>query len=227
MATIQDPLVVSRYIAAILERVEVDGLVIDAYTDFQALQRMCESLSGKASVSAPFSPDFFDIGPADGLWLCCRDAKDRVVHVQAMRRETLEGIDLATHWCQQLRRLYSDRSAAVRFVERFCPAAQDITGVVVYHGEVWITPRMRRRRLAGLLSRLALALALLKWTPDYVYGFNDESVALSGLTAREGYMHMQPHPVEWERPPDHINPSEWLVWMGRRDLEYLVRQPVE
>ena len=226
MATIHDPLVVARYIAAILDRVEVDGLTIDVHTDFQALHRLCASLKGKSAVSEPFSPEYFDIGPSDGLWICGSDAKGRPVHIQALRRDSLEGIDLATHWRQQLRRIHVDRSDTTRFDGGFCPAATEISGIVVEHGEMWIAPRLRGRRLAGYLSRLALALALLKWVPDYVYGYVDKNLAAKGFPVREGYMHMQPQAVDWVEPPPQFSLGEWLVWMPRRDLEYLVRQPV-
>ena len=227
MATIHDPLVVSRYIAAILERVEGDGLTIDVDTDFHALQRLCASVRGKAPLSEQFSPDFFDIGPADGLWICGSDAAGRVTHIQAMRRDVLEGIDLASHWRQQLRRTLVDRDDTAEIGAEFCPAASAIQGVVIEHGEMWIAPRLRRRRLAGLLSRLALGLAVAKWAPDFVYGFVAEALVMKGFPAREGYMHMQPMAVGWVRPPDHINSDDWLVWMAAQDLDYLVRQPIE
>ncbi len=151
-----------------------------------------------------------------------------MVHVQALRRETLDGVDLATYWCQKLRRIFCDRNEEVRFDERFCPAAREITGAIVEHGEMWIAPQIRgKAALAGSLSRLALALALIKWAPDYVYAFIAPKLVLNGFSARFGYMHMQPCAIAWLHPAERINADEYLVWMARQDLEHLVRQPVQ
>lgn len=227
MGTLHDPLVAARYAADITRRIEAQGLAISEHTDFAALERQCADLEEKPGLSEPFSPRFFDIGPADGLWLCGRNSEGAVVHVQAMRRDTLDGLTLAEHWRQQLRRIHCDQSAPVRFDEQFCPATRDISGVVVEHGEMWIAPDARKRGLAGHLARLALALALLKWVPDYVYGYVSEELVLNGFPAREGYMHMQPRAVDWTHPAVRFSADDYLVWMARQDLEHLVRQPVQ
>ena len=47
--------------------------------------------------------------------------------------------------------------------------------------------------------------------------------ACKGLAAREGYLHMEPG--VWHAPGESETVAEWLVWMARDDIKYLMQFP--
>ena len=55
-------------------------------------------------------------------------------------------------------------------------------------------PTKRGVGLAGDLSRLAHAIALTEWNPDYIYGFVRKELVLKGFPLKEGFMRMLNRP---------------------------------
>ena len=218
------PLQTSRFISSIEREINQRGLTVECMTDFTELNRECDLIDDKLGATEPFSNLFFDIVPSQGFWIRGTDPEGRLSHVQAMRLDNLEGISLADHWAQQLRRIHCDPNPGARLSGGGAPAAHMITGRVVYHGEMWIAQHMRGRGLGGYLSRLALGLAQARWAPDFVYGFVKTDLVRAGFAVREGYMHMQPEGIAWDQAPSNINADDWIVWMGREHLTYLVQQ---
>lgn len=212
-----DPLAVAQYVTAIREDLRESGLELESCDDFDDFEKAVRSTVGKSAISEPFDGVFFDITPADGLWIIGR--KDgKVLHLQALRRDSLTGISLATFWNRYLDRIYDGRPALDH-----CPGAFQITGNVVYHGELWVDKDHRSDGIAPLTCRLAHGLALIKWAPDYIYGLITDQLIRSGFHVREGFAHAQPRAIEWERVPSNIDAADWLVWNSLEDLLHNVK----
>jgi hypothetical protein len=194
------------------------GITIEMCEDFQKLERICNSIEDRKRLSEPFSTKYFDILPRDGFWIRGFDQDGKTVSTQVMRLSELGETNLATLWQQQLKRLHGGK-----LMTTSSPGAQRINGRVVYHGDVWVDRSCARLNLGGIMSHLALSVALLKWAPDFVYGFMRERLCLSGFALKEGYFHCEPIGSHWVEQPREIDPSDWLVWMGRHDLEYLAQ----
>lgn len=220
---VPDDLSLARLIADLDQEVANKGLRIELSTDFIELERLCAKEADRDDVSVCFSPRQFDFTPASAFWLAGYSADGSLVHTQAMRLENLGGLSLAEHWNQQLRRLYVDMSDHAKLRE-FCGASTSIRGNVVYHGEMWIAPSFRNNGLAQSLSRLCLAIGLMRWKPDWIYAFVSREVVLSGLAIRKGYLHFEPLAIEWENPPGLFDPDEWLVYVSKLDLCKLVKK---
>ena len=69
----------------------------------------------------------------------------------------------------------------------------------------------------------ALGMALLEWSPDFVFGLVHPLAACKGLAAREGYMHLAPGGILWQQTEDNDIFEEWLVWMSREDIQHVMR----
>ena len=186
-ALIPCPLATARFLVAAENKIKQLGLRLACHTDFEALNQACDRADGKDATSEPFSRLFMDIPPADGMWISGTDYDDRVVHLQAMRFDRLTGITLADFWKQQFRRIHVDPNPGSALNGRSAPPARRITGDCVYHGEMWVKKELRGRGLGGLLSQFALALALARWNPDYVWGFVSDALARKGFPFTEGY----------------------------------------
>ena len=221
------PLTTARFISDIDRQLAELGLTVICSTDFGEFDEVCSGLSGKDEASEYFSPRFFEITPRDGLWLRALDEAGATVHVQAMRVDRLDGMTLAEHWRQRFRRLFEERQQGVTWDGTTSPIAEEITGTVVYHGDMYVSRDLPQKGLSGPLAHVALGLALSKWEPDYVYGFVDYRYVRHGLTIREGYTHTQRFCAGWINAPEGIQADESIVWMTRDDLIYLTKRPLE
>ena len=85
-----------------------------------------------------------------------------------------------------------------------CPGAFQITGNVVYHGEVWVDRDHRSGGIAPLTCRLAHGLALIKWAPDYIYGLITDRMILVYLETARNTLFLVFIPDSCGKPPHHI-----------------------
>ncbi len=221
------PLTVARFVSGIDRQLADLGLKILCSSDFVAFEELCASLPGKGQASEFFSSRFFEITPRDGFWLRAIDEQGSTVHVQAMRVDRLDGMTLAEHWRRRYRRLYEQRQQGVRWDGTTSPIAEEITGTVVYHGDMYIDRNLPLKGISGPLAHVALGLALSKWEPDYVYGLVDYRFVRQGFTIREGYAHTQRFCAGWIKAPQGVEADESIVWMTRDDLIYLTARPLE
>ncbi len=218
------------YIAWLQDRTFDKGIELELCEDFQELRAVVEAIPERHPIQPEFDPHLTDVGPGNALWVKGLDRCGEVVHLQAMRIYDLRGKTLDEHLGATINKLYCGPGAEAKLNESqasSAPAARSITGWVCYHGELWIRDGdggFRGRGLSRFLPRFLLAVALKKWSPDFVYGFVDHAQVQKGLPARYGYMHMQPGAIRWDVPPKHIAPEEWLVWLDRDDLIYLTQR---
>lgn len=213
---IYDVLAVIDFIDAARNKLRDLGIEFETSNDFEAYEAACAALSGKAVASEPFNSKFYDVLPDDGMWFCGRRGGD-IVKVHAMRRESLTGVCLADYWNLQLPRIHGGKVG-----ERHCPGARQIGGLVVYHGDLYVKPELRRNNIASLSSQLSLALALIKWAPDYFYCFVSPRACRRGFHINYGYSHAQPRAVDWIECPEGIRPDDWLCWTSFEDLVHLI-----
>jgi hypothetical protein len=224
-----DTLRLSKYITSLNEVARHAGIEIELRTDFGHLMELCETLPGKPSPTAMFNPMKHDIGSHNGFWLKGSDSNGVPVHVQAARIYDINGTNLARE-LTSLRAFYANPDLAPNDERCDCaaPMAERITGMVCYHGEIWIRgsdPDLRGQALSGPLARLLLGLVLARWNPDYVFGFAYDWTVSHGLLARYGFWHGQPGAVHWVRPYRNQPLDAWLAWLTRQDLIDFMRTP--
>lgn len=214
-----------RFVAETERELRALGIQLECSTDFERFAKLCRTMKpGAAGATEPFDLALFDIWPDTAFWIGGRDEQGEIVHLQAIRHDSLGELTLAQSWQQQLRRIFCDPNPGAKLRGTTAPAATQITGQVCYHGDMWIADHMRRQGLSGKLSRFALGLALLTWAPDFVYAFAATSVVVRAAHIRMGYMHQQPEGVIWKKPPAGLNADDWIVWLTFQDLIYLIKQ---
>ncbi|MGD1876030.1 MAG: hypothetical protein ACFB13_00850 [Kiloniellaceae bacterium] len=218
----------SRYIGCIEQIAERHGITLEVGGDFDNFRRLRESQPDRPPISPIFDSAVSDLHNGNAFWIKGTADDGELVHLQAVRLQQLGDLSLAEH-------LHGDRLAyAPPGVEvdpdRSCfsaaQASRQITGKVCYHGELWLKGGpggFRGHGLTCALPRLALALAYMAWSPDFMFGLVHPLAACKGLAAREGYMHLEPRGVLWQHPDASEVFEEWLVWMSRMDLEYLLQ----
>jgi hypothetical protein len=204
------------------------GVQIELRTDFDHMLE-CSNSVDKAPLTPMFHPEKSDIGGHNGFWLKGTSFNGELVHMQACRVDELDQTTLHMH-LESLRAFYADPDRTAEDGETCecrAPSACGMTGTVCYHGEIWLKggPNgFRKRNLTAVTPRLVLAIALLRWYPDVIYGMIQSGIATKGVAARYGYRNFQPHGMIWTVPSTGTL-DEWLLWNERRDLIDLVMPP--
>ena len=222
-----DRLTISRQIIELTGQVKNEGIHIEYQINFGYLREVVASIPDKRVVSAMFDVKKSDIGSENGFWIKGTDQSGRVVHVQAIRFDDLTGTTLARHWDVH-RSLYQPPEMKLdlgKTIFASAPAAHEITGLVCYHGELWIHKGLRRKHLASRLANIAMLIALTRFRPDYIYCLITPKVVRTGLSVRNGYLHLHPHGIRWHLPQDQCPFDEYLVWMSGTELALLTDRP--
>ncbi|WP_205769897.1 hypothetical protein [Microvirga sp. KLBC 81] len=211
---------VSKYIYAADELWRRSGLHIAMGDDFEEYVGITSRLPGKPPTTPNFRPDCYELSPGKAFWIIGRDQEGRVAHVQAMRLDDLCDTNLAEH-LESLRACFADptlQAGPGSSCSCYAPTACSITGLVAYHGDIWLRKDFRGRGLAALIGQIAFGLAWAKWSPDFIYalvaGWNIEK----GIVDRYGYLHREPHGSVLRLPAQGIDDDDWLVWLTRDEL---------
>ncbi|WP_420346207.1 hypothetical protein [Pelagibius sp.] len=216
-----------RYISDIIHVSQARGLTLEVSTDFEEFRRVRSAQPERSTLYPMYDVASSYIDATNGFWIKGLDENGELVHTQAMRLLDLSGISLADHFRLHRHKYMTpgDTDDPSQFVYSPTPGSQRITGRVCYHGELWLKDGggkgFRGTGLTTILPRMALALSLMQWSPDYVFGFMYPLAACKGLAAREGYMHMEPG--FWHTPGSSESFAEWIVWMAKEDIEHLMR----
>ncbi len=198
------------------------GLQITLNTDFDELKRINKGLD-KLPLTPNFDPDKADVNPTNGFWMKGVDFGGEVVFTQAARYYNCRNSTLALLH-QSLKAFYEDPKAHAEDGEECvceAPATHYISGHVCYHGELWLKKCYRGRGLTTTLPKLLMALVMLPWSPDYLFGMAQPGICTKGVGARYGYRNMQPHGMIWNVPSSGVL-DEWVIWNNADDLEQAV-----
>jgi len=201
------------------------GIQITLKTDFNELRRVSDGCE-KRPLTPMFDPVKSVIGPANGFWMHGTDVTGETVLLQAARLYELDDSTVALH--HQSLKMFYDNPPAIAEPGECCvceaPATHFMTGRICYHGELWLKGGRSGFRGIGLtrtLPRLLMALALLRWSPDYLFGMAQPGICIKGVGARYGYRNMQPHGMIWTVPSAGTL-DEWVIWNTRNDLKEVV-----
>ncbi|WP_422365354.1 hypothetical protein [Pelagibius sp.] len=217
-----------QFIGAINEVAERNAVRLEVSCDFDEFRDLRQKQTDRPPLSPIFDPAVSDLGEKNAFWIKGSNSKGDVVHTQSVRLNDLSGCSLAEH-LHQRRVAYMPPGVGVDADQSsfgMAPASRFITGDVCYHGELWLKGGNNGLRGSGMTStlpRLALALALLEWSPDFMFGLVHPLAACKGLAAREGYMHLAPGGILWHQADSPEPFEEWLVWMSREDIQHVMR----
>ncbi|KII18284.1 hypothetical protein [Phaeobacter sp. S60] len=196
---------------------EQSGLRLHAVPDISEFQARMARI-GKASNHPMLSPDWHDFTSVEAFGIVfCIDGED--VGGVAARFIDIGEDSLARHWASTYSRLYN--SGAGSPVRAFSStAAKEISGKIVYLGELFLNAENRKGKVNWrLVFHYLFSLAHLKWKPAWTYGFVRQTDVLSGKASRYGFTRQHIGPQEWEVHVPSRSSSEYLVTLPRIDLQ--------
>ncbi|MEQ8440878.1 MAG: hypothetical protein RIM33_09695 [Alphaproteobacteria bacterium] len=216
----------SCYVTKQVERARQKGLTLELMDDFDLLLKVVEETSDRAPLTPIFDNRVCDVGSHNAFWVKGTAADGRVVHLQAVRRDDLEGESLSDFLARMGPHLMSPHIPGIPEESDYgaCRYVREMTGRLCYHGEVWLsqTGEFRGQGLGVALPRLGVALALMRWAPDGIYGFVHPDLVLKGIPARYGYMHTHPFGIRWKRKDGLGTLDESITWMTGEDMSDLI-----
>ncbi len=229
--TIHDTFIGAQFVSSITEMAYRHGITLQVGADFNQYSDIIAAHRPEQPLGDPFNPRKQPVSQKNGFWITGWNGTGNLVHTQAMRRFDLRG-SLADFLVKRFRDFPPTGLDLDLEKSRYMPGpgARKIRGTCCYHGEAWLKGGENGYRgtgLAGALARFALATAVLRWSPDHIFGFMPERHAFRGLVEREGYMHSDPGALFWHLAGSNDILRGYMVWMGSDDLTHMMDLPTE
>jgi hypothetical protein len=201
------------------------GLRLKISNDLVVLNAFSQALRGKP-VSPYFDPAISGLQPERVFWMGLEDAGGKPMGLQAFRLDTVES-SLAD-WAQVYTiALYMRRKELLVPAEGPTPRnsiTERIRGRLVYQGDLYFDPAIRRGPCIDYFGKLGLVLVHMKWQPDAAWGLMAQSMATRGTSTRQGYTYTEKGVLRWLTMSDGIDPTEWIAISERPALEQLIEQ---
>jgi len=212
----------ARAITICEEELRESGLSVFISTDFKAYNEL-RSGDGWPKASAFFDSTLNDFLPHSGFWIGAKSVdSQKIVITQAIRVDDLGSSSLRDLWKIQLARWYGNDISAIT-IENQTPILDEISGVVAYHGDLFVQEGFRGGGVAAVAARYAMACAAIRWRLDWVYGLQVKPVLLSGFGIREGYLNWQPLFDEWQWGSPFLDNDDFVGFMSAGELNRMLR----
>lgn len=200
------------------------GMTLEVRSDIENFGPLREAVDDRGPVSMMFDPQYADVNSFNSFWIMGTDRGGKVVHLQAVRFLDMDSEAMAEKFygniSEHFMRLAKSTGKKARCV---CPMMMErIAGPSCYHGEIWLDREYRGKGLSMYLPRLLMAIAFVKWTPNYIFGLIPEKLAYCGIGVEYGYYHIEPDGMVLQLP-DRPTDDRWLVWMTMDDMHRLLR----
>ncbi len=222
----------AQFVASSMDILAQHKVMVTVGEDFGEYRQLLRKYRPDQPLGEPFDPEKQHIKPSNAFWIIGRNSQGEVIHTQAMRLIELGEETLAGYMRERFRDFPPTGLDLDLPGSRFRPGpgAKRITGNVCYHGEMWLNDSAGEYRgtgLSGVLARFAFMTCMLRWSPDYVFGFMPRPVAVRGLAEREGYMHNEPGSLRWRRRDSDQVLEGFMVWMGQEDIRHIMSMPLQ
>ena len=229
--TLYSPNDVSHFIAASHDILSRNSVKLLIGNDFEQYRDQLAEGRPDHILGAPFDPCLHKLNETNSLWVVGRDGEGQIMHTQAMRVLDLKNQTLREYLRRGFKQ-FPPSGLDIDFVRsryRAGPAADRMSGTVVYHGEVWMggaAGQYRGTGLSGILGRYAFMLALQRFSPDYAFGFMPKAVAYKGFVERQGYMHTEPGSLRWFAKGSDDPMEGFMAYMAHEDIRFMLDMPL-
>lgn len=196
------------------------GFRVEDSSDFEEFKAICQ-LRDIQSVGAHADDKLFDLTSANSFFMAVFDRENNLVATVSAMYDDLKKGNLAQFWQKRLPRLYGGKIERIR-----SPAALEISGRVVYLGDLWVKKGNPANGIGLLLPRLALLYTLNKFKPDFCYALHRPRDAIR-RSMEIGFAHTQRRAIQWASLPADFNEEYWISYAKSADLHHLAFSLVE
>jgi len=220
------------FIATSRDILLAQGITLTIGSDFEEYRDIVEVERSSQKLGAPFDPAIHELGESNAFWMIGRNEDGELIHTQASKRIRLGGQPLSSYLMRNFRDFPPPLPGVDEKHSRFraTPGTRRIGGIVAYHGEFWVAPEKGKYRgvgLAPVFGRSGMHEMMMRWDPDWIYGFILNIVAFKGFAARIGYLHLEPSALKWVVEGRDAPIDTFLTYNSREDLHYLLDIPLD
>jgi hypothetical protein len=220
---IDDPFQAVKISAWLVNRISQAGFEIHVDNNLEKLNSS-RILAREEQVSPFFDENVCGLTPSRFFWMKLQSPTLKVAALQAYRYDYVD--TNLTDWLPSYHiGLYMRRNEICLPTHAAPPAhsiADRVRGRLVYHGEFWVSPMVRNRKIMEQFSRLGMILAFLKWHPDAVWALSTKSMATHGHPSRMGYTYMEGGFLRWQWAADEKHHVEYLNVSERHSIEQMI-----
>ncbi|PBB28958.1 hypothetical protein [Mesorhizobium sp. WSM3882] len=213
---------VSKYICLLDGIAKKSGMHLKMGDNFEEYIDITTNTIGKPPTYPTFRPDCSRLESA--FWIVGQDQSGKVAHVQALRVNDLTATNLAEH-LESLKAFYADpesRAGSGSSCACRAPTAQNISGIVAYHGDLWLRDDFRGQGLPSTLAGIGFGLAWAKWSPDFIYALVPTWLIEKGIADQYGYLNREAQGAVLNLPDRSVEEDDWLIWLTRGELSQLI-----
>jgi hypothetical protein len=208
-----------RFFLAADQAARERGLSLQLHRELGSLVETNRQLRAEwgAPIVPVFNPEHSDLSEHNSFWISGHDHTGRVVATQAARIFDMTGSNAAAE-LESLRVFYARPQPHLAEGARCdvqCPAAERVTGRVVYSGGGWYHPSFRGCGLSRILPRISRSLAYTQWKSDYTISLLETVLVEKKVFRSYGYTNHDPLiTLSGYREPLFLH----LIWMERAEL---------
>ena len=213
--------------ATSLEQLRSLGISLRTGSDFEEYRAILAEARPDHDLGVPFEPTRHALTEANAYWMVGYDEHGDIMHTQALKKLSLGQLHLGDYLNKNLRSFEPSQMEIdySRTIYRPGPGAQRMKGEIAYHGEFWVggTPgQFRGTGLSTLLGRHAFLTAMIRWQPDFFFGFMSKPLVFKGFAARFGYMHIDPGAIRYVLKDTGEGFEGIMGYMSHDDIRYML-----
>ncbi len=222
---VEDPLGTIKVAANLATQLETMGHSIVISSNPEELN-VAKLAARNETVSPFFDAGICNFEPDRFFWMKLTSAGGEISALQAYRYDFVD-TSLAD-WGPNLTIGLAMRRQELMIPTHASPPknslAERIRGKLVYHGECWVDPQARNRKLLENFSRLGMILSMIKWNPDAIWALSSSRMASFGHPNRMGYSYMEKGFLRWQWASEGIDLVEFLNVAERQSIEQMINE---
>ena len=196
------------------------GIRVEQTSDFDL------AIATVAEMDKPYLTDFLsprknDFFEGNCFWLILRDDGGGASGMVGARMDETGREPLSSYSARKLRNLFPEEAEVPIHPSRLPRIAQEISGRVVYTGDLFVGPGLRstNRQMLRTLVLLLYSTIYLKWQPfDWLYAFLRDRDVSRGAPWLYHFPRVYPLAHSWTLRPSVQTGEHWLAAMDRLEF---------
>jgi hypothetical protein len=196
------------------------GIRVEQTSDFEL------AMATVAEMDKPYLTDFLsprknDFFESNCFWLMLRDGQGGPSGMVGARMDDTGREPLSAYSARKLRNLFPEEAEVPIRPDRLPRIAQEISGRVVYTGDLFVGAGLRttNRQMLRTLVLLLYSTIFLKWQPfDWIYAFLRDRDVSRGAPWLYHFPRVYPLANSWTLRPSVQTGEHWLAAMDRLEF---------
>ena len=206
--------------AECMRRLAAQDIYVEQTSDFDRAMRIIEQLDKPylTDYMSPLKNDFFE---SNCFWLILNDQDGNPGGMVGARYDDSGREPLSSYAVRKLRNLFPEENDVPVRMDRLPRIAEEISGKVVYTGDLYLSRAFRtsNRNNLRIIVLLLYTVMALKWNDlDWIYAFMRDHDVRRGAAWLYHFPRSYPMAHSWTKSPSVESGENWLAAMSRLEL---------